>query len=225
MKTILKARVGSHLYGLNREDSDEDFLGVFVAPTLDVLGLKPISETHVSKDPDTTLHEVKKFISLCLGCNPTVLELLWVPEYILIDDYGELLVNYRERFLSTSRVRDAFGGYAYQQAKKLEKRENEGLEGFGPKVKKRKAKHARHCFRLLRQGRQLLETGTMILKVENSEEYFAFDDMSTEEILDVFYKEYEEYKLCPSILPEVPDFDALNSILLTIRDNEWRGFI
>jgi len=38
MKTILKARVGSHLYGLNTEFSDEDFLGVMVRPTDEILG-------------------------------------------------------------------------------------------------------------------------------------------------------------------------------------------
>ena len=216
MKTILKARVGSHLYGLNTEFSDEDFLGVFVRPTEETLGFFNNEETYVTKEPDCTLHEVKKFMHLAAKGNPTILELLYCPEYGVTTYEGCLLVANRKLFLS-NHVRDSFGGYAVQQARKLKAREEEGLEGFNPAVKNRYAKHARHCFRLMRQGKQLLETGTMNPRLSNPEEYFALGEMPSDKLIEKFEEEFSIFKNAESVLPDKPDWEGLNSLLLTIR--------
>jgi hypothetical protein len=213
---ILKARVGSHLYGLSTEFSDEDFLGVFIRPTREILGFFHNEETYVTKDPDCTYHEVKKFMHLVAKGNPTVLELLYVPEYKVINESGKLLVENRSFFLS-NHIRDSFGGYAYQQAKKLQQREAEGLEGFNPAVKNRPAKHARHCFRLLRQGKELLETGTLNPKLSNPEEYFAIGELPTEELVAKFTEEYAIFKEAKSVLPDEPNWENLNKLLLELR--------
>lgn len=216
MKTILKARVGSHLYGLNTEFSDEDFLGIFVRPTEEILGFFNNEETYVTKEPDCTLHEVKKFIYLAAGGNPTVLELLYCPEYEIMTIEGESLVAHKDWFLS-NHVRDSFGGYAIQQARKLKAREEEGLVGFNPAVKTHYAKHARHCFRLLRQGKQLLETGTMNPKLDNPEEYFALGEMPSDKLIEKFEEEFSIFKSVESVLPYKPNWEGLNSLLLSIR--------
>ena len=96
MKVIMKARVGSHLYGLNTEHSDEDFLGVFIRPTREVLSFFHNEETYVTKEPDTTLHELKKFMYLAAKGNPTILELLFVPEYEVLEYEGHMLLDYRD---------------------------------------------------------------------------------------------------------------------------------
>lgn len=216
MKTILKARVGSHLYGLNHENSDEDFLGVMVRPTDEILGFFNNEETYVTHNPDCTLHEVKKFINLAAKGNPTVLELLFVPEYLHMTYEGAILVAHRQMFLSNS-VRASFGGYAVQQAWKLKAREEEGLEGFNPAVKNRYAKHARHCFRLMRQGRMLLETGTLNPRLENPEEYFALGEMPSDELIEKFEEEFSTFETVKSVLPDEPDWEGLNELLLRIR--------
>ena len=217
MKTILKARVGSHLYGLNTEHSDEDYLGVFVRPTEEVLSMFNNEETYVSKNPDCTLHEVKKFIHLAAKGNPTVLELLYCPEYEVATYEGCLLVANRELFLS-DHVRDSFGGYAVQQARKLKAREEEGREGFNPAVKNRYAKHARHCFRLMRQGKQLLETGTMNPRVSNPEEYFALGELPSDELIEKFEEEFEVFESTQSVLLSEPNWKELDKLLLMIRE-------
>jgi uncharacterized protein len=207
MKVILKARVGSHLYGLNHEDSDEDFLGVFIEPSNCLFKMGLQRQTKTSKDPDCSYHELLKFIELIAGkANPTAMELLWCPEYEIITWEGSSLVANRERFLS-NKVRYSYGGYAWNQAQKLQKREAEGLEGFNPKVKNRPAKHARHCFRLLRQGKELLEKGTITPKVDNPKEYFALAELSTEELVKKFDEEYNELMTIESVLPDEPDWD------------------
>lgn len=216
MKTILKARVGSHLYELDTPESDEDFLGVFVRPTQEVLGFGNDKDSYETKNPDTKMYEVKRFMSLAAGGNPSVLELLYCPNYEIMLIEGESLVNHRECFLS-NRVRDSFGGYAYQQAKKLQKRTEDGLEGFNPAVKKRTPKHARHCLRLLQQGKELLKTGVINPVVKNRDELFAVGEMPVEEIIKRFEEEYALFKEAESILPDEPDWVSLNKILLGIR--------
>ena len=216
MKIIMKARVGSHLYGLNHDNSDEDFLGVMVRPTEEILGLFNNEETYVTNDPDCTLHEVKKFMSLAAKGNPTVLELLFCPEYLHMTYEGAILVAHREMFLSNN-VRASFGGYAVQQAMKLKQREAEGLEGFNPAVKNRPAKHARHCFRLMRQGRTLLETGVLNPRLENPEEYFELGEMSSGQLIEKFEEEFSTFDSCKSVLPDKPYWEGLNELLLEIR--------
>jgi predicted nucleotidyltransferase len=190
MKVILKALVGSHLYGLDNEESDFDYNGIFVEPTSSVLSLRKLNPTYVTHNPDCTLHEVEKFMLLAAKGNPTVLELLFCPSYVTLEHEGRLLLTNREYFLSDA-VRNSFGGYAYQQAVKLQKRESEGRIGFNPAVTKRYAKHARHCFRLLRQGKELLETGTLNPVLPDPEEYFRIGELPVETLVRKFHEEYE----------------------------------
>lgn len=212
----MKALMGSHLYGLNTAESDKDYLGVFIRPTSEVLSFFHNEETYVTKEPDTTLHELKKFMYLAAKGNPTILELLFVPEYEILTIEGSILVNHKDYFLS-NHVRDSFGGYAYQQAVKLQKREAEGYVGFGPELKKRYAKHARHCFRLLRQGRELLETGSLNPVLENPEEYFALGNLPSEELVRLFEQEYAIFKQVKSVLPDEPNWEKLDNLLLLLR--------
>jgi predicted nucleotidyltransferase len=217
LKVILKARVGSHLYGLDTPESDEDFLGVYVARTWEVLSLhhKP-QETGVTKDPDCTIHEVEKYMKLAAQGNPTVLELLFCPEYLEQTFEGEQLLYYRDAFLS-NRVRDSYGGYAYQQSKKLETRIKQGLEGFEPAVKKRYEKHARHIFRLMLQGEELMTTGTITPRVKDPESLFAIGKLPPEKLIPRFEEAYARYKELPSILPEQPKWEILDILLNDIR--------
>lgn len=41
---ILEIRSGSHLYGLNTENSDEDYIGIFLAPVEYHLGLQKVEQ-------------------------------------------------------------------------------------------------------------------------------------------------------------------------------------
>lgn len=221
---IIQATVGSTAYGLAREGSDVDTLGVFVAPTEDFWRLTGPSETFhntqsAGAEADYTLHEVGKYVRLALRCNPTLVELLWLDErlYQELDYWGERLVEIRSAFLSDKCVRDAFGGYALQQLTRLVRRNEEGKQGFSSDTQKRTAKHARHCFRLLRQGRELLETGKLVVEVENPEEYWAFDEMSVDEIAAKFTAEDMEFRAARSVLPDRPNSELVEYLLMEIR--------
>lgn len=119
MTILLKGRVGSHAYGLAHEGSDEDFLGIYAAPTEKLFTLSKPKETIVTKGPDCTIHEAEKYCHLALSCNPTALELLWLPDYIDHHPLGELLVAWRHMFLARDKIRAAYLGYATAQIKRM----------------------------------------------------------------------------------------------------------
>ena len=203
---ILEGIVGSTAYGLNNENSDIDKLGVFVNLTDLYWSLNKPPETETQTKPDITYHEVEKFLRLCLNCNPTVMELLWVQNYTVLTDQGINLIALRFSFLSTQRVINAYGGYAYAQIKKVKTSESV-----------RRFKHARHCFRLLRQGVKLLETGNLMIRVENPEEYQLSETMDIDKMDALFEKEYAHLKSIKSVLPDEPNREAVDDYLRNIR--------
>lgn len=234
---ILEGITGSKAYGLDTETSDEDIKGVFVAPTKEVLGIKGFRETFDHVDPDWSYHEVGKFIKLAMKANPTVLELLFLEGYTTLTKFGKILVDNRKLFLSNT-VYHSYGGYAISQARKLNARTGsmptemqseaemvvarEG-GGFGGGRNNRYSKHARHCFRLLYQGKELLETGHLTVRVNKQvrEELFAIGELPVNELVDRFEKEFKEFDEIKSVLPDKPDIEGLNKLLLKIRKGHY----
>jgi len=118
---IYKVVAGSQAYGLAREGSDVDIRGVCIPPKPYLLGL---SEFEQFENPthDIVIFALKKFFRLALGCNPNIIEILYVePQHILfINSAGERLCAAREIFL-TRRAAETFGSYAIAQLRKLER--------------------------------------------------------------------------------------------------------
>jgi len=130
---ILKIRTGSHLYGTNTKDSDEDFVGIFMPTEEYVYGLKKIEEIDesiISKDEnnkntkeavDCKYYEFRKFIKLAYECNPNILEILFVnlDNIVYINGYGKQLLCNRQLFVS-GLVKQKFLGYAFAQKHKMQ---------------------------------------------------------------------------------------------------------
>lgn len=131
-KTLYKLRVGSHLYGLNRPDSDEDYMGVFMPTSDDLLGLKKVEEVdnstkdsssnrrNTNEDVDDKSYSLHKFMHLLLQNNPNIVEVLFATRNnILIDspEFEELRAHTDK--LISFKVYYTFTGYAYSQKKKL----------------------------------------------------------------------------------------------------------
>lgn len=220
---ILEGVTGSRAYGLDTETSDTDIKGVYLLPTKTILsiGFDPQHTTRDHVDPDWVYHEVGKFMKLVINGNPTVTELLYLDEYTILTPVGQLLIDNRTAFLSTKAVSNAYRGYAFSQAKRLNNRTEQGLDGYDSSLKKRFAKHTRHCFRLLMQARQLLETGTLDVKVttEQRKYLFAMGEKTAEEVVEEFMKQDKEFDNIKSVLPDEPDIEKLNEILYEIRTN------
>lgn len=211
---ILEGICGSKAYGLDHEGSDTDIKGVFVAKTEDVLSMYEHDTTFDNTDPDWCYHEVEKFMELAMKSNPTILEMLFLDGYLQLTKHGKMLVDNRHLFLSKKAVH-SYGGYALKQAKKLNAKDGK----YGNGKNNRYAKHSRHLLRLMIQGKELLETGNITVRVtpEQRKEIFAFGELSPQKIIDRFAELDAEMKSIDSVLPDEPDKEGINKILLKIR--------
>lgn len=224
---LLQGVVGSQAYGLATESSDVDQLGVFAAPTEQVLGLHPPKDSVVSTDPDITLHEARKFVSLVLNGNPSVSELLWLDSYETTTTLGEDLVDIRKAFLSASRVRDSYMGYATSQFTRLL---NRGDGSFSADTRKRTEKHARHLVRLVEQGFVLYTTGELIVDLNS-----GLSGVSADWVHEMGRKIFEDPSVAAdymasakvrfdntrTALPPYPDKVPVERWLLRVREASW----
>ncbi|MEV4229197.1 nucleotidyltransferase domain-containing protein [Streptomyces bobili] len=216
---LLSGVVGSTAYGLAHAGSDVDRLGLFAAPTEELHGLHPPQESHVSTAPDRTLHEAAKWCRLALGGNPTVTELVWLPDelYEVRTPLGDELMDIRTTFLSARRVRDAYLGYATQQFRRLLGR---GDGSFSADTRKRTSKHARHLKRLCAQGYELYTTGSLSIRVDDPESFHRFGEQVADDpetalpLLRRYERAFEEAR---SVLPEQPDQRAADAWLRKVR--------
>lgn len=131
-KTIYRLKVGSHLYGLNRPDSDIDYMSVFIPTSEDLLGLNPVNEVdnstkssssdrrNTAGDVDDKSYSLHKFMHLLLGNNPNIVEVLFAPEDVVEvcePEFQTLIDNYQK--IISQKVFHTFTGYAFSQKKKL----------------------------------------------------------------------------------------------------------
>ena len=228
---ILIGQIGSKVYGTDTPESDDDFLGVAVAPLSHYTGLESWEndgalkierkETH---NAEMTVFEFRKFLKLCVGFNPNVIPLLYLDNYELTSFYGRMLIDIRDAFTS-KRAYDTMIGYAKGQMKsvingdtgKLGQKRKELVKIYGYDVK-----YASHTVRLLRMAIEFFSTGRynvyrkgedrlQLLEIRNGkwtlEEWMA----EVNHLLAEAEKAEKE-----SNFPDKPDFKAINQICMQI---------
>jgi len=229
---LLRAVVGSKAYGLDHAGSDTDYLSLAAAPTTAFHGLRPPTgkmATRVTQGTglvqDEVTHEVGKAVTLMLGCNPTLLELLYLPLdcYEVSTPLAAELVRNRDAFSSRQAVRNVFLGYATQQFRKLQAHGT-----FGADTRRRTDKHSRHLMRLCRQGLQLYATGTMEVRVPDPEAFFAFGNLMAlgddyEPARRLIASTEEAFDRTTSPLPDRPDEARVEAWLRWVRHERWRA--
>lgn len=130
-RIIIETRVGSHLYGTNRPESDDDFQGVFLPSREDLLGVQNCAtewslSTKISEgiqntkgDIDRKFYSLKRFFHLAAEGQPGQLELFFTtPSMTVSYDpvWSEILDNIG-LFLSKKSI-VPFIGFALSQAHK-----------------------------------------------------------------------------------------------------------
>jgi uncharacterized protein len=219
---ILLGVVGSTAYGLAGPDSDVDRLGIYAAPTRSFHGLHlPIGKAAsvVTTDPDIAFHEVLKYVTLAMSMNPTVTELMWLPEdlYETTTGAGLDLIAMRSNFLSARRTKDAYLGYATQQFQRLW---NRGDGSFSAQTRKRTAKHARHLLRLLHQGLDLWATGALYVRLADPQRYHDFGEEvanDPEVARQALATAEDAFSRVRTALPDAPDESAIEAWLVGVR--------
>lgn len=210
-RIVLECISGSRAYGLDHALSDTDKMGIFLAPTVEVAGLYWSAKDESWSDAgpegdDTTLHEVGKFLRLVLKSNPTMLELLFMNEYTVLDEVGQGMVDIRSKMLYTKAVQNAYLGYAIAQKDRV-------LREYPD----HKPKMVRHCLRIARQGTDLLTTGTFNVRVADPEEYFRLDTLPLMNVGMILENALYNLETAESVLPDEPDTRAVDEFLKEVR--------
>lgn len=175
---------------------------------------------------DCVHYELKHFMNLLLKSNPTTTLLLWLnnEHYLRITEIGQKLINNREIF-SSKRFYKAFTEYAKDQLRKMKTNTYEGYMGVKRKALVDKygydCKNAAHSIRLLRMAKEFMVTGKLkIFRDEDAENIiqiktgqWSFRDVKAL-AKDEIKRAEEAFK--KSKLPEKPDYDAAEKILMEI---------
>ncbi|MGV9742835.1 nucleotidyltransferase domain-containing protein [Nocardia farcinica] len=221
-RILLEGIVGSTAYGLATVNSDRDYTGIYVQPTADLLGLHPPNRaraTRVTRGDavDSSRHEIGKAMHLMLSCNPTASEILWLDDWTTVTDFGMDLVNRRTCFLSATRVRNSYFGYATSQFRRLIEHGR-----FGGSLENRREKHARHLMRLLWQGYQVYTTGHLPIRVEDPDRFHEFGRRIAADpeaaAARALLAEYEhKFDTARTVLPAHPNEAPLEDLIQRVR--------
>ncbi|MGV3757253.1 MAG: DNA polymerase beta superfamily protein [Verrucomicrobiota bacterium] len=215
---IYRCIVGSRAYGLDTEASDTDIRGVYLAPAELQWSLHGAPEQFEDNAAQTCFWELQKFLIMALKANPNILECLYSPLVEKVTPLGQELLDLRHRFLS-QMIFQTFNGYALSQFKKIE----QDLRNHGQV----RWKHAMHLLRLLLTGAATLREGRVpvqveahrerLLAVKRGELQWADVDAWRKELHQDFERALGETKL-----PERPDYEAANGILVRARRTQVR---
>ena len=117
VKILFKAIVGSQAYGTATEHSDIDYKGVYAQSIKELIGFGYKEQIEISKDE--CYFELRRFLQLLQSANPTMLELLYMPQHCIVEKHPafDILIAQRDKFL-TKKCLHSFGGYAIAQIKK-----------------------------------------------------------------------------------------------------------
>ena len=133
MNKILEVHFGSHLYGCETENSDEDFKGIYLPTAREiVLGTakeviaisrpKRSCERNTKDDIDVDTYSLARYLDLLMQGQTVALDILFAPQDKIVyqtrkgDEIMSLIYTNKDRLL-TKNV-SAFLGYAKQQASK-----------------------------------------------------------------------------------------------------------
>ena len=141
---IFESLFGSQVYGTSTPESDKDFRGVCIPPWEIRNSLLINFDQQDSWEgwfEDRVIFNLKKFLSLCCDANPSIIELLFVPENFWVTckpPWIEIIDN-THLFIS-KKAKHTFTGYAHSQLQRIKTHRNWLLnppkaeptrEGFG----------------------------------------------------------------------------------------------
>jgi uncharacterized protein len=210
---IYRCIIGSRAFGLETDESDTDLRGIYLAPATLQWSLYGAPEQFEDNLTQSCYWELQKFLVMALKANPNILECLYSPLVEKLSPVGELLLAMRDRFLS-QLIFQTFNGYALSQFKKIEQdRRNHGSVRW---------KHAMHLLRLLMTGAATLREGRVPVHVGSAREaLLAVKRGELEwERIDTWRLQLHrdfELALAETQLPERPNYEAANQMLLAAR--------
>lgn len=210
---IYRCVIGSRAYGLDDDQSDVDYRGIYLPPAelqWSLAGVPDQIECHATQEH---YWELQRFLVLALKANPNVLECLYTPLVEFSTLLADEVLASRESFLSRMAYQ-TFNGYVISQFKKMQA----DLRNRGAV----KWKHVMHLLRLLLTGIELLRDRVVRVRVAEHREQLlaikrgevAWDE--TERWRQSLHREFDR-AFASTQLPERPDYDRANQLLLRAR--------
>lgn len=189
--TSYEVIMGSVAYGVSSDTSDMDIYSFAVPPLVDTFphvggyidgfGTAPkrfttyqkhhvVNPANPKQSYDINIYSIVKYFELCRGCNPNMIDSLYVPDRCILfsDAVGKLVRENRGLFLS-KRVKHTFLGYSFSQMHKMKTKKPIGKRAEDYKEFKIDRKFAYHVVRLLNEAEQILSTGTLDLEQEREQ--------------------------------------------------------
>lgn len=232
--TILRCEVGSGVHGLAIKGKDDrDEMGVCIEPPEYVIGLKHFEQYIYRDQPegvrsqpgdlDLTIYSLRKWMSLALKGNPSIILLLFAPPIVETPLGKELreLVPY----IASKEAGHRFLGYLESQKQRLlRERGTAHIPNRGDKD----AKYASHMLRLGYQGVEYLRTGRISLPMPETERTICRDIKMGKGSLDdalnlagILAREIRDLIDEPGGLPDHPDRDFIDGWLITAYERHW----
>jgi len=212
-RVIYRCVIGSRAYGLDDEQSDIDYRGIFLPPAKLQWSLYGVPEQIECDETQEHYWEFQRFLVLALKANPSVLECLYTPLVEFTTPLANELLGMRSVFLSRL-VYHTYNGYVMSQFKKLQSDlRNQGQVRW---------KHVMHLIRLLISGIHVLREGFVTVRVEEHREQLLAIKRGevpwgqTESWRLSLHSEFDR-ALSESRLPERPDYERANALLLNAR--------
>lgn len=212
-RLIYRCVIGSRAYGLDDDESDTDFRGIFL-PTAELhWSLYGVPGQIERQETQEQYWELQRFLVLSLKANPNVLECLYTPLVENTTPLGEELMRIRGCFLSRL-VYQTYNGYVMSQFKKMQA----DLRNQG----QIKPKHVMHLIRLLISGIETLKEGIVPVRVgEHRDQLLAikrgqFPWGETEKWRLALHKDFDR-ALASTKLPDRPDYRTANEFLVNAR--------
>lgn len=150
-------RVGSHLYGLNTPESDEDFGAVFFDPQSMVDPFYNDNTTYTESNNDYWAHDLSKYARLLAKGNPTLIDLVFAEPVKKDPIISEFLTAVKPYVLHRGLASAYMGyvtnqkhrGFLYRTRENKERLARVEQLGYDPKF-------VSHLFRLMYQARTLM---------------------------------------------------------------------
>lgn len=243
---------GSYAYGTNTEDSDIDLRGVFLSDKREILLNNSMKSVDASKDTDTVMYALKKYIDLCAKGNPTALELLYNrPEcYLYVSDVGMELIKNRDMFLSQKIYHPFIGCMKSFMINTLcSYYPSMVVSENALKERKNKAcKAMMHTVRILINGINIMKRNEItplqgevlneLQKIKSGaygEDSICYKSIPetlmmfqpNKELLDKIATLRRDFVLAftTTDLPDEPDWDRINNFLMTTNERIVRGMV
>ena len=163
-RIIFECIAGSIAYGTNNKNSDVDVRGIFVWPKEERISLLDIPKEIANESQDIKYFELEKFIKLAADCNPSIIELMYMPEDCIKfkTKVMDKLMENRNIFIS-KKAYHTFSGYAFSM---LHKAKSQNRFVNNPKSETRPTKED-YCFIIPRDKGVAMTSGL----IENDENY------------------------------------------------------